>query len=181
MPNYITGSQFLLNYDARRVAELISDTGEPVPSGSVATNEVLVEMLNQAESMVNLATRVGDRYSIADLTTLAADPIDGGSLRRLVSDIAWGLICKRRGMSQSSIGDQAPGYQEAMQTLELLRLGERIFDFDGAAAAGLPSVQQLGVDSSCQMVNARRFFGCNAINRNTGYSTGGSGGCGGDC
>lgn len=165
MPSYLTGSQFLLSYDARRVGELLSDTGSPIALGSIPSDPVLIEMINQAESMVNLAVRVGDRYQISDLVSLASDDVGGGTIRRLVADLAWGLLNKRRGISQNDLSTTAPGYGEAMQTLELLRLGERIFDFPEAAEAGLPAVQQVGLRSGNQLVAKTRFFGCTAINQ----------------
>lgn len=178
MPSYLTGNQFLLAYDARRVGELLSDTGTPIVSGSIPSDPVLIEMINQAESMVNLATRVGDRYQTSDLVSLAADAIAGGTLRRLVADLAWGLLNKRRGISASDLGTMAPGYGEALQTLELLRLGERIFDLPEAAEAGLPSVQKLGSDSPGQLVAKTRFFGCTSVNAGLRPNLGdGSNGC----
>ena len=75
--------------------------------------------------MVNSAAFVGGRYSAADLTSLINE--DEAFLVRLTCDLAFILLVQRRGL------DVAPYSQWAtsQQTLQQLRMGERIFNIEG--------------------------------------------------
>lgn len=155
---YTDTQTFINQYDVRRICQLLSDTGAPVTQVSVLTNPVLLQILYEATGIVAMAARVGQKYSennlesLGDVTgTIKADDglqygktPSGNFLRRLVGDIAYGLIIARRGLSAEEMAEQAPTWPIAMGYLEQLRSGDRIFDIGGAPDAGLPNIQQLG-------------------------------------
>lgn len=171
MSAFVTSSQFLFYTDSRRVCELLSDSdsGTPIPLIELPTNATLLEILQDATQEVIEACLVGKRYTVAELMSLAADNqggsvsinpsgdyvITGGntvkgigsSLRKLTAALAWGTLVDRRKYSSEEFSKLAPSWAMAQQKLELLRLGERIFQITGADEAGLPSVVKLGVDS----------------------------------
>lgn len=125
-------------YDQRRVAQLLSDTGTPIATqaeindGSAlaifAANAVLIDLLKDASNKVLMACRVANRYRQQDLDLLYADTDRNSSLIRLVCDIAMGFLCTRRGLSTQEIYAQAPMLKDSLQTLEMLKTGDRVFD-----------------------------------------------------
>jgi phage gp36-like protein len=174
---YCTPAAFLQCYDSRRVGQLLTDNDEPLFSSQILSSSVLAELLRQATKIIDAACAVGDRYDPTELATLASDVEHGGLIRRLCADIAFGLLQQRRGYSLKEIQDLSSGYQLAMDMLEQLRMGERIFNLDGVPEAGLPDVVRLGVNSAGPSVaNCSRFFGNTPTTNRFGY-----GGLGGGC
>lgn len=142
---YITAAQFILQYDKRRIAQLLSDTGTPITAAALTSDATLAQILEEASGYVSAACRVGQRYLAASLDTCAAASTPSGNLlRRITGDLAFGLLVARRGLSMDELYKQAPFYQMAMGYLEQLRLGERLFDIDTTAQAGVPDVAVLG-------------------------------------
>lgn len=147
---YVTPDQFLLKYSADRVAQILSTADAEVLASQASGSAVLADALADASGMIDGACRVGQRYPAADLAALAdgAVPLSDGTtppangtalLRRLCSDLAFGLLCGFRGWSGAEAEAFAPRYKDALFLLEQLRLGERIFDIDSSADAGLPA------------------------------------------
>lgn len=174
MPAYLTGDQFLQCYDARRVGQWLSDNDTPLTPAESASSAILAELVRQAGKMIDSAATNAARYSRQDLGSLAADVENGGLIRRLCADLAYGLLAKRRGYSAAEVAELAPGYVEAMSMLDQLRLGERIFDLPGVPEAGLPGVVRLGGSQSGSIGQSKRFFGCLPVNR--GNAIGGNSG-----
>lgn len=143
MSIYLTNDEFLDFYDRRRVASFLSDTGVPVVDGLLATDARLARLIKSAEGRVNIACRVGRRYDPASLIAYAATDL-GTVLKELVADLAWHGLISRRGLKEEETAALAPRYAMAEQTLELLRLGERVFEIDDAPQAGLPGYTTLG-------------------------------------
>lgn len=157
---YATVADLILAYDSRRVAELASDTDTPVASGSLATDAVLLRMLADGANLIQLAARFADRYSQADLDAVYADPINKYSIIRLNVDLAFGLLVARRGYRASELADLAPNWVIANQTLELLRLGNRVFDVASAPEAGAAvDTVKLGQNGCSFVTSAFRMYG----------------------
>ena len=163
---YAQISDLTTRYDTRRLGDLISDNDtRQSPTGSPILNALLLD----ASGLIDAACQRGQRYTPTDLLNISngADPLDPtldmtGSqalLRRLVCDLAYGMLVGRRGFSGVDTDSQAARYKEAVATLELLKTGEWVFVTAGSLAAGLP---QTGVVIS-QQINLisgiRRTFG----------------------
>jgi hypothetical protein len=175
---YITVAQFLRLYDSRRVAQLLSDSGIPVVSGDLATNENLIDILAIASEQIAAAVIVGKRYTLQQLEDLAENEDYGFLLRRLVADLAWAGIVSRRGTGATELQRLCPSLNWCEQQLDMLRLGQHIFpgieDADHPAA-GLPSSANINATSNPNRVSkftdkaSRLFpFDCNRLNTETG-------------
>jgi phage gp36-like protein len=161
---YASGSDMVVRYDVRRLGQWLSDSDTPVADADVPGNATLAALLADASEMLNSAAFVGKRYSRANLTALAS--ADGGPfLKRIVCDLAFGMLAARRGYSARELDELAPNWQWAQQQLELLRLGERIFDFTANAGAGLAQVVSVTDQSGSLLSKNVRLFGVTNLNR----------------
>ena len=169
---YCTGAQFLERYDARRVSELIRDDGVKLSTGFAAyciSNANLLAALEDASAEIDAAAFVGKRYSKDRLTTLVA--VDSGGklvntggflLLRLVADIAYANLVSRRGLAATETSQLSPNGSKALEMLQLIRSGERIFDTSdgGNADAGLmQTVKLTGTQASNMLNSSFRYFG----------------------
>ena len=162
--SFVTNTAFLTRYDYRWIAKNITDTGVAA-SLTALQNEAtgpgltLQTLIEEASEMVMAAAAVGARYSLADLTTY------GGSLLvRIVCDLTMGLVLKRRGRPTEDAESLSQPYAEALEYLELLRRGERIFyAVPDVPEAGLPGTATMeptpGVDPPSLTQEAVRYFG----------------------
>lgn len=158
---YLTPSQFVARYDSRRVCQLISDSGTPasvsdLTTNGTAANLVLMQLILEASSLIDAACSVGKRYSRSDLEALidteTATLASGSAtqdeknasikkvalLHRLCADLTWGNLIARRGFAAEAIREQAPMYEGALNMLEQLYQGARVFDLDVNQQAGVP-------------------------------------------
>ncbi len=190
MTTFVSNTSFLQLYDGRWVGKNVLDDGtaasvaslqDPTSPGGI----VLAAILLEASEMVMAAAAVGARYSISDLATY------GGSLLiRVTSDLAMGLLLKRRARAVTDERALSKPYSEALDFLEQLRRGERIFFavpdvpeaglpgtapmepflLNGVPIVGSPGIIGIG---PCTWVNqARRYFGYGAGGCNGGTSWG---------
>jgi hypothetical protein len=149
VPVFLTNAEFLVRYDSRWVGKQLLDTG--AASGPVDLSDpegpggaVLAEFVAEASDLVLSACAVGDRYSEEDLYALVEVPDSRGHdrgklLKRVVADLTMGLILKRRVRASKDEESFNLPYREALEYLELLRRGERIFyQVPGVPEAGLP-------------------------------------------
>jgi phage gp36-like protein len=136
MASYASASDMLTRYDPRPIGDLVKDDGSRASPSTLLNDPVLAAALQDASGLVDSATLVGGRYSPGDLAGLA--PTDNTTLflKRLVCDLAYGLLISRRGYSRADQLAQAPNYQEALALLEKLRAGELIFDIPDVINAG---------------------------------------------
>lgn len=152
---YITPADFVLRYDVRQVCQYVSDTGQPVTPTSLATNPVLLAILEDASQMIVMAARKGQRYTLAQLNqiynsnTTVQDPNGINARNQLISlcaNLAWGLLVSRRGFSVEQITAMAPMYRAALETVQMIADGQRIFDDEYAlvAEAGVSLSQVTG-------------------------------------
>jgi hypothetical protein len=155
--SYLTPAELLERYDARLVCQYVSDTGVPDDSTQILTDPNLLAILADASAMVESAALVGGRYRPGDLQALTATNngtlryIGGGLVKRLVANLAMGLLRQRRGMRD----DQPfPPYEDALRQLELLRKGETIFPFLEAEEAGQIEEQYMELSD---FLNQRRL------------------------
>jgi len=145
MVPFITNTTFLIRYDWRWIAKNVLDgatagtsatppTLADLQDASSAAGSVLATFTTEASEILMAASAVAARYSEDDIRTY------GGSLRdRIVSDLTMGLVLKRRGRAITDEKDLSGPYAEALEYLEQLRRGERIFwAVPDVPEAGLP-------------------------------------------
>lgn len=131
--SYCTPAIFLEYYDARQVGDLVGDAGTRVSSASLLTDTNVQNALNWASGEIEAACLVADKYSVADLQALTGMSL--ARLQGLCADLAIWKLMQRR-LPQVQITE---GYRAAQETLERLRLGERIFGLQEQADAGTPN------------------------------------------
>ncbi len=145
MVPFVTNTAFLVRYDWRWCAKNLLDgptagTSSPPPTltdlqnPSSAAGSVLATLITEASEILMAAAAVAARYTEDDVRTY------GGSLRdRIVSDLTMGLVLKRRGRAVTDEKDLSGPYTEALEYIEALRRGERIFwAVPNVPEAGLP-------------------------------------------
>lgn len=159
------GSDLVARYDTRRVGQLATDDGVQPDPVDVPTLPAVLAAIADATDELKAAVRTANRYSLNDLIDPDAEPDDdpnGRSIvRRLICDLAFGLLTDRRGYASGDEGNLTPRVDQARLLLEQLRRGERILDTDEHAAAGLPEVVTPYPANSGLPGQAYRFFGVN--------------------
>ena len=166
---YAQPSDFLLRYDARDVVQWVSDQTAPVSQASLSTNPNLFAALTDASGMIESALLAAGRYTVQDLQTLLT--VNAGTttttignsasfLIRLTCDLALGLLIERRPYLER---DMPQSYQRALDWLDRLRKGERVFAFQQVVNAGNPMVTfQSQADLAARNLasyQAGRYFG----------------------
>ena len=143
--SYATGADLVLRFDARTLGDMIGD-GESVEEDDVPTHPVVTMALEDASGDIDMALKLGNRYSASDLANLTGTSL--ASLKRVTCEIALSHLLKRR------IG-RAEEYEAqrklAETTLERLRKGDIVFDLQPQQEAGLadsPTFIQADADQS---------------------------------
>lgn len=125
-------SDFLLRYDARVVGELVSDANTRVAAVDLATNDVVLTALADAEADLQTALLTGGRYSADDLSGLSGSSLT--KAKRVISDIAIEYLKERRGNRDP---ERAKVEREnALAPLDRLRRGENVFNLTPQIEAG---------------------------------------------
>jgi hypothetical protein len=134
----------------RKVAQELSDTGTPLSLGEVGSSEVLTQLLEEASDFVLAACQVKKNYTEDDLDTLGSSTTSGFLLRRIVCDLAYGLLLSRRGRAASDIAKLAPMFVQAHQYINQLRDGILLFPKidDTRAEAGVPKTVDLSTHAA---------------------------------
>src|SRR6266446_5181394 len=136
---YATQADFLIRFDARTTADLLSDTGTRVDPSLLGANQTLKYLLKEASGLVEAACLKGDRYTPADLKQLTVLVLGNTTnayemLKGIVCGlVAWTLFDRRPDKRQS----MPLKAQWAIDMLEALATGQRIFGFQETADAGL--------------------------------------------
>lgn len=167
--------------DYRQWADLFNDDNTRLTSAVAVQNHALtLRALRWASAQIESAVTVGMRYKPEDLIELTESQIipiaQGGDgiqsafvvakemLINLTVDLAFWWLKKRRYASIKP--DQISGAQEALDTLEYLRRGERVFPILDSQDAGVGAdVVPLDIETDVQTaaepisVRAGRFFG----------------------
>lgn len=157
--SYCTPTQFGQRYDVRSLAQRLSDNGEDVQDA--LADDKLEAILMQASGRVEMACSVGEKYTPADLTALAASETNmAETLAGLVADLAIPIIFRRR----PEILAQFPQVQEANNVLAALAEGSAaIFGFQETMDAGHMDSHYEEPDDIANRnlftYQARRFFG----------------------
>lgn len=152
---YCDGTTFIKIVDANAIADLVLDDG--TREASPATHANVTQALLRASGEVEMACQVGKKYSPTDLSGL--EGAAQAALQGLVADLAFWHLLKRR----YPMVEPTEAYKSAMETLERLRLGERIFGTEENSDAGLPNTtfrtQQEIDDLNLNTTMGRRFWG----------------------
>jgi hypothetical protein len=155
--SYLSAADMLNRADARLVGDLVSMNGVRVQLPALLTNPVLLAALADASGEVEAAVLRGNRYQPADL--LALTGVGQTRLYRLVKDLAMLLLFHLR----DDVGPVPPKYTSALEELEKLACGERIFSFVESQNAGLMQhAKETWSDRRARNLlsyQARRFFG----------------------
>jgi hypothetical protein len=155
---YCTVAQFLVAYDARNVADMISDADAPVSVGSLPTNQTLLTILQMASGRVEMSCLKGNKYQPADLAALTGNM--QVALAALVADLAIGICVKRR----PDKGYKMPeSVAEAEKVLLQLEKGTLIWGLQETMNAG-NTLQQDILEADLQTLDlatftASRLFG----------------------
>lgn len=167
MTPFVTNTEFLIRYDGRWVGKNLNDDGtaatiSQMQNESSAPGLVLKSLISEASELLMGAAAVGARYSEADLRTYG-----GSLLTRIVSDLTVGLILKRRARALTDQDALSQSYNEALQYLEQLRRGERIFfAVPDVSEAGVGDTADMtprpGIDAPTISQQSGRYFGCPA-------------------
>jgi hypothetical protein len=177
---FATGADLVGYRDWRHVGDLLNDDDtRPANSGAVQAHANVALALKTASAQIEFSAFRGGRYTKDDLYAMldqvtAVDPVTGNSttsytiardmLRKLTCDLAfWFLITRRKpDASPRSIA----GVVEALNTLELLKLGEQVFPFQQNVDASKMDIAPLDPTRSKDQVNttplstqAGRLFG----------------------
>ena len=134
MPNYATYADLEATLDQQIIAQLCSDSGEPMPGD----NPIADTALSRAGGIIRAYAMVGGIYSDADLNGLAT--ASDAMLVMLTVDLATEFLFQRRGSKvPPSIEDRV---KRSYSALEALRDGKMIFGSVAAnVTAGKPEVK----------------------------------------
>lgn len=157
--SYAIPSDLYTRYDSRRVGELVNDDGTRSTTTQLDSNATALAVLADASSMIDAAVLAGNRYLQSDLAALVSDPNGGPFLKRLTCDLAWGLLNARRGYTNEELAARAPMFARALDTLDKLHDGERVFEIAASLAAGKPLNAKLSSHVTLLTSNAQRYFG----------------------
>lgn len=156
--SFCTPTQALDYHDARQWGDVALDTNTRESQANLLTDPRFQNLLNDAAGMIEMACLRGNRYLPADLST----NLTGVSKQMLVglnAELAfWKGVTRRhpdKPLSPTSI--------LALQTLDQLASGEKIFSFQETADAGNPFDQFLQAQDLLKLGLASdaacRFFG----------------------
>ncbi len=122
----------LARFDARVLGDLVNDTGVRQTPTQLLTDPNLAAALDDGAGMITSAALYGERYTVAQL--LALTGTDQAFLIRLNCNLTFGLLQQRRGNDPTEF----PSYVEALQILELIKSGSRLFNVPADTQAGVP-------------------------------------------
>jgi phage gp36-like protein len=141
LTSYASVADLLALKDYRTIAQLCSDDGaNPIPLADLPTNINLLTILSTASGELESAVLRSGIYQVTDLSGLSG--VSLAYLKKIVCDIAMKLLYSRRpgpAPSETCIND----YNSAMDALNNLANGVRIFSFQQTQEAGLPQVYQM--------------------------------------
>jgi hypothetical protein len=175
---YCTAARFLQYHDWQQVADMAKDGDAPRPTRASLVNAaseaggLVANMLMAASGELDSAVLAGKRYDPVDLAALVGNGAE--YLAKIVADLAFWRLCQRRQPGTAN-PERVPGAKQALDEMDKLRAGERIFAFLETQQAGVPSnvVPQVPAESSKVLTQAGRLFG--------NHGTGGYGSHGGYC
>jgi phage gp36-like protein len=133
--SYASPADLMLRFDRNDVGQLCSDDKRPVSEVDLPGNAQCLAALADASGQVDAALLVGNRYSVADLTTLSETSTS--LLKRVTCEIAMAMLIGRRpGWNP----EKAKVIREmASEQLERLRKGENTFNIQASMDAAEPT------------------------------------------
>jgi hypothetical protein len=156
---YASYADLALAHDVRKIGQLVADKNKELPESALAVHPVITFVLKRASGEVEQACFVGGRYSAADLGALAGVGLE--ALKGLVCDLAFWHLTKRR--YREVAPEDCPGAKEALDALQMLRDGVRVFPLEEqieAANAETPVVTEQDLQKRRPLsVAADRYFG----------------------
>jgi phage gp36-like protein len=167
--SYATPAQMLNRYDDRRLGDLVRDDNTRATSAQLITGAdaaILQSMLDDGAGEIDTACLIGGRYTVADLqglvtsfTTGSSDPAFHSAcvLIRINCDLAYGYLMERRGYNDAELRTQAPLYAKALDMIDKLRWGERLFAIPSTLAVDDVYVDQLSSQITLISANTRIF------------------------
>lgn len=151
---YATPADLVECYDSRVIGDLIGDANQRENVAAIQSSTVVARALKVASGEIEYAVTCGKRYTPADLLAFYVNeviPTDQGGngvltgttvacemLKSLCCDLAFWWLTKRRHPEKQLMDVEAA--RIAHETLDKLRMGERIFPFLETQGAGLPEV-----------------------------------------
>lgn len=161
---YCTVVRLFVHHDWQQVADLMRDGDEPRPTRLCLQDSTsdpganLLLILLAASGALESACMIGNRYSPTDLAALTNSGL--GRLQKITADLAFWALAQRR-QPGSADPKSVPGALQALEELDRLRDGDRIFGFVESAAAGLPSTANPDPGQRPDAVTglAARYFG----------------------
>lgn len=136
---YATVTDLMSRKDPVLLGQLASDDPDTIVSADdLPTTQCVLDVLADASGEVDAACLIAQRYTPYQLANLDGNSLN--MLKRLVCTLAFTFLRRRRGFE----GEDLEEFKQALEMLEQLRKGERIFgDVPGVAEAGNPEVAPL--------------------------------------
>jgi len=188
---YATGADMVASRDYRQIADLLTEpstrTAQASPPSTAAevetyfttSNATGYRALRWASGQIEAAVTIGGRYLPEDLQELSEAQViptpqggDGSTTAYMVGrdllvgltcDLAFWWLCKRR--KPGIKAEDVAGASEALDMLDMMRRGDRIFPIQETQEAALPEVvttiDGVLIEDSAEPVSLRadRFFG----------------------
>lgn len=152
--SYATADDLIRRYDPRSLGDLLSDSGTRMGIGTIQSDPRVTSLLAQTSGMIESACLAGKRYHPSDLSSLTGNSKE--FLIGLICDLSMWVILNRRPDRKGAIPPQCTF---ALDTLEALRRGERIFGFEETAEAGKFVESKRKDRESLLSGQAFRYFG----------------------
>jgi hypothetical protein len=155
MASFLSNTLFLTMYDQRMVGQLCSDSGTAVSPSNLPTDPNLTQALLIATGEVCAAVLQGGMYQLTDLESLTDFGL--AYLQSLVGDLALYRLVLRRGKNV----EDYPQTAKALEQLDLIKSGERVFFVSSNIAAGVmssPPVTRQTIAEQNYIRNATRQF-----------------------
>lgn len=160
---YCSETQFVAHVDERTVRQLLSDDDSPI-TGALSLNAKYIALMKAASGQVESSACTGQRYKITseqnDLASLTGNSAE--YLAQMVANLAFWNLWSRRPNRPVSERPTAMA-QQALDFLEQLRLGERVFGVqENHEAAALDAVVETSAEVQARngvVVTSKRFFG----------------------
>jgi hypothetical protein len=128
---YCSNQTFLVFFDGRNLADLISDADTPVAVGTLPTNATLTSILQAASGEVEMWCLKGNKYQPSDLAMLTGNM--ALKLAKIVANIAFGMMLERRPDKAYKMPESVLA---ARKELEQVSKGVEIFGLVEVQAAG---------------------------------------------
>ena len=182
--SYLNPVDLVRFYDSRRVLQLASDSGATaviadLSNSASAAYGFVLSAIRSAASELDSHCQQGKRYArgilediIAAAVAAPADEVKAkraALIQQLVADLAFGIMCSRRGQVADALKALCPRYETALVTLERLAQGVQIFDTDLAINRGVPASVKIGKNVYRPSRDNRLFGVWNDDTTNRGY------------